>query len=86
MAKKDGAEQKVLECETSQRIGYYFSLGYPSLLYLLVNTDNPVAVWRKLEEQFQKKSWVNRLSLRCKLHSLRLKDGEVVKNTDGNIQ
>ena len=51
-----------------------------SLLYLLGNPDNPVAVWRKLEEQFQKKSWVNRLNLRCKLHSLRLKDAESVQD------
>lgn len=50
-----------------------------SLLYLLGNPDNPLSVWRKLEEQFQKKSWVNRLNLRRKLHSLKLKDGESVQ-------
>lgn len=49
------------------------------LLYLLGNPDNPLSVWRKLEEQFQKKSWVNRLNLRRKLHSLKLKDGESVQ-------
>ena len=36
----------------------------PSLLYLLGDLVDPVAVWTKLEEQFQKKSWVNRLNLR----------------------
>ena len=51
----------------------------PSLLYLLGNPVDPVAVWRKLEEQFQKKSWVNRLNLRRKLHSLILKDGDSVQ-------
>ena len=30
----------------------------PSLLYLMDPVD-PVAVWKKLEEKFQKKSWVN---------------------------
>ena len=52
----------------------------PSLLYLLGNPVDPVVVWRKLEEQFQKKSWVNRLNLRRKLHSLILKDGESVQD------
>ena len=42
-----------------------------SLLYL-VGSDpyDPVIVWNKLKEQFQKKSWVNRLTLRRKLHLL----------------
>ncbi len=40
---------------------------------------DPVAVWKKLSDQFQKKSWVNRLQLRRKLHSLRPKDGESVQ-------
>ena len=47
---------------------------------MLGNPVDPVAVWNKLEEQFQKKSWVNRLNLRRKLHSLRLKDGESVQD------
>ena len=44
-----------------------------SLLYLI---GDPVAVWKNLEEQFQKKLWDNRLNLRLKLHTLRLKDCE----------
>ena len=52
----------------------------PSLLYLIGDPVDPVAVWKKLEEQFQKKSWVNRLKLRHKLHTLRLKDGELVQD------
>ena len=48
----------------------------PSLLYLLGDPENPVIVWNKLESQFQKKTWANKLSLRRKLHVLRLKDGE----------
>ena len=37
-----------------------------SLLYLIGDPVKTVAVWKKLEEQFQKKLWVNRLNLRLK--------------------
>lgn len=52
----------------------------PSLLYLIGDPDDPVVVWNKLCSQFQKKSWVNKLELRRKLHSLRLKDGDSVSS------
>ena len=48
----------------------------PSLLYLLGDPTDPVAVWKKLQDQFQKCSWANKLSLRRRLNNLRLKDGE----------
>ena len=51
----------------------------PSLLYLLQDPKEPVEVWNKLESQFQKKTWANKLVLRRKLYSLRLKDGESVQ-------
>ena len=51
----------------------------PSLLYLIGDPDDPAKVWETLGQQFQKKSWVNRLNLRRRLHSLRLKDGESVQ-------
>ncbi len=47
----------------------------PSLLYLLGNPEEPRAVWTKLEEQFQRKTWANKLHLRRKLFSLKLKEG-----------
>ncbi len=47
----------------------------PSLLYLLWNPEHPQAVWTKLEEQFQWKTWANKLHLRRKLFSLKLKEG-----------
>ena len=50
----------------------------PSLLYLLGNPEDPAEVWRRLEEQFQRKTWSNKLQLRRKLFSLKLKDGEAV--------
>lgn len=46
------------------------------LLYLL--TD-PVDVWARLQAQFQKKTWANKLALRRRLHSLQLKDGDSVQ-------
>ena len=50
-----------------------------SLLYLIGDPEDPVAVWKKLQDQFQKKTWANKLELRRKLYSLRLKDGESVQ-------
>ena len=52
----------------------------PSLLYLLGNPEDPIVVWKKLRDQFQKKTWANRLALRRKLHTLQLKDGESVRD------
>ena len=36
----------------------------PSLLYLIGEPDDPSTVWEKLSDQFQKKSWANKLALR----------------------
>ena len=51
----------------------------PSLLYLLGDPQEPQLVWEKLQQQFQRKSWCNKLVLRRKLYNLKLK-------TDGDIQ
>ena len=52
----------------------------PSLLYIIGdNPEDPIAVWEKLAGQFQKKTWANKLELRRKLYSLRLKDGDSVQ-------
>ena len=52
----------------------------PKLLYLLgPDPEDPVAVWKKLADQFQKKTWANKLALRRKLHNLKLKDGQSVQ-------
>lgn len=52
----------------------------PSLLYLLGDPVDPVIVWNTLQEQFQKKTWANKLALRRRLNSLNLKHGESVTN------
>ena len=36
-------------------------------------------MWKKLGDQFQKKTWANKLHLQQKLYSLRLKDGGLVQ-------
>ena len=52
----------------------------PSLLYLLgPDPDDPAEVWKKLSDQFQKKSWANKLALRRKLYTLQLKDGQSIQ-------
>ena len=51
----------------------------PSLLYLIGYPEDPVNVWKKLSDTFQKKTWANKLELRQKLYTLRLKDGEPVQ-------
>ena len=52
----------------------------PTLLYLLgPDPEDPVAVWKKLADQFQKKTWANKLMLRRKLHNLKLKDVQSVQ-------
>jgi transposase InsO family protein len=51
----------------------------PSLLYLIGDPEDPVVVWKKLSDQFQKKTWANKLALRRKLYSLRLRDGSSVQ-------
>jgi len=43
-------------------------------LYLLGEPVDSKAVWKKLEEQFQPKTWANKLHLRRKLYALKLKE------------
>ena len=49
----------------------------PTLLYLLgPDPENPAIVWKKLGDEFQKKTWMNKLALQRKLYNLKLKNGE----------
>ena len=53
----------------------------PSLLYLLgADHADLFAVWGALQSQFQRKTWANKLSLRRRLHSLHLRDGDTVQD------
>ena len=51
----------------------------PSLLYLLGDPQDPAAVWDQLSNQFQRRTWANKLRLRKKLFTMRLKEGESMK-------
>lgn len=52
----------------------------PKLLYLISDDPtDPAIVWTKLSDTFQKKSWSNKLRLRKRLYSMRLKN-------DGSLQ
>ena len=53
----------------------------PSLLYMLGEPEDPGTVWQRLADQFQKKTWSNKLALRRRLNNLRLQEGESVQIT-----
>ena len=50
-----------------------------TLLYLIGEPEDPITVWKTLPEQFQKKTWANKLELRRKLYSQRLREGDSVQ-------
>ena len=49
-----------------------------SLLYLLGDPQDPAAVWAQLSNQFQRRTWANKLRLRKKLFTMRL-EGDSMK-------
>lgn len=44
----------------------------PSLLYLVGDPKDPVVVWKKLQDTYQKKSWTNVLDLKRKLYNMKM--------------
>ena len=42
------------------------------ILYITGNPEDPVVPWKKLANQYEKKTWARRLDLRQKLHSMKL--------------
>ena len=53
----------------------------PKWLYILgSDPTDPTEVWHKLADQFQRKSWANKLSLRRKLYSLKLNEDQSVQS------
>ncbi|KAF2346437.1 hypothetical protein FHG87_022807 [Trinorchestia longiramus] len=47
-----------------------------SQLYLLGDPTDPVEVWRKLQNTFQKKSWANKFRLKKKLFNMKMENGQ----------
>ena len=53
----------------------------PSLLHLTgADPTDPVVVWKALTDQFQCKTWANKLELKRKLFSMRLAEGGLVQD------
>ena len=78
--KDAAAEQRKFLARRDRALAVIVLSVEPSLLYLIgSNPENPVEVWKKLQDHFQKKTWANKLQLRRKLYSLRLKEGEPVQ-------
>ena len=51
-----------------------------NLLYSLGEPEDPKVVWEQLAEQFQRKSWANKLALKRKLFAMRLEKGGDVQS------
>ena len=52
----------------------------PKLLYIIgPDPTDPVAVWKTLSAQFQRKTWANKLELKRKLFSMKLNEGDSVQ-------
>ena len=58
----------------------------PSLLYLIGNPEDPVDVWKRLSDQFQKKTWANKLELRRRLYKMRLKGDSMQSHIKGMME
>ena len=63
----DHADQEKLMTRRDKALTQIVLSIQPSLLYLLGDPEDPVVVWKKLENQYQKKTWANKLELRRKL-------------------
>ena len=75
----DGGMQTAFEKRKDKALATIVLSVDPSLLYLLPDPQCPRAVWQKLEEQFQPKTWINKLQLRKRLYSLKLSEGKSVQ-------
>ena len=52
----------------------------PRLLYIIEpDPTDPITVWKTLANQFQRKTWANKLDLKRKLFSMRLNEGSSVQ-------
>ena len=48
----------------------------PRLLYLIGDPQDPINVWKSLQDIFQKKSWSNKFRLKKQLYGMRLNNGD----------
>ena len=77
----EGAEQQaVFAARKDKALAVIVLAVEPSLLYLMgADPTDPVVVWKALADQFQRKTWANKLELKRKLFSMRLAEGGSVQ-------
>ena len=81
-APTEGAEQQAkFAARRDKALATIMLAVEPKLLYV-IGTDpkDPVEVWKVLADQFQRKTWANKLELKWKLFSMRLGEGSLVQN------
>ena len=59
---------KMFVCKRDRALAIVVLSVETSLLYIIGDPKDPVAVWKKLEDQFQKKTRANKLEMRRKLY------------------
>ena len=82
MAPTEGADQRAkFAARRGKALATIVLTIEPSLLYL-IGTDptDPVKVWKDLANQFQRKTWANKLELKRKLFSMRLGEGGSIQD------
>jgi len=52
----------------------------PKLLYLVGDPTDPVEVWKKLQDTFQKMTWANKLRLKRKLYNMKMSPVESLQS------
>ena len=76
---KDNNAQTLFDRRKDKALAIVVLAVHPSVLYLLNDPTCPVEVWKKLEDQFQPKTWSNKLHLWRKLYGLKLIPGTSVQ-------
>ena len=81
-APTEGAEQQAkFAARRDKALAIIVLAVEPRLLYLIgVDPTDPVVVWKALADQFQRKTWANKLELKRKLFSMRLAEGGLVQD------
>ena len=82
MAPAEGADQRAkFAARRDKALAIIVLSVEPSLLYLIgADPTDPVEVWKGLANQFQRKTWANKLELKRKLFSMRLSEGGSVQD------
>ena len=82
MAPTEGTEQQAkFAARKDKALAIIVLAVEPSLLYLIgADPTDPVVVWKTLADQFQRKTWANKLELKRKLFSMRLAEGDSMQD------